>query len=159
MGGAVPLSEHEQRQLEQIEQALYTDYPKLAQAVRAQDPRVHYKRRVVQAAIVFMLGVGLLLAGVISKIVPVGVGGFVVMLGSAMWALTSWRHMGGVVSGRAATTARSAGPGRGTAPGRRPAGRERRPGRGRRRTGRDRSGLGFMERLEERWRRRQEGGR
>jgi len=28
MGGAVPLSEHEQRQLEQIEQALYTDYPK-----------------------------------------------------------------------------------------------------------------------------------
>ena len=38
MGGAVPLSEHEQRQLDQIEQALYAEDPKFAQAVRAQDP-------------------------------------------------------------------------------------------------------------------------
>src|SRR4029453_16331964 len=95
MGGAVPLSEHEQRQLEQIEQALYADYPKLAQAVRAKDPRIHYKRRVVYAAIGFLLGVGLLLAGVVSKLIFVGVGGFVVMLACAMWALTSWRHIGG----------------------------------------------------------------
>ncbi len=141
----MPLSEHEQRQLEQIEQALYTDYPKLAQAVRSKDPRVHYKRRVVQAAILFLLGVGLLLAGVISKIIFVGVGGFVVMLASAMWALTSWRHMGGIVSGRGTNPGR----GPGTAPG----------SAKRRRRRRDRSGLGFMERLEERWRRRQEGGR
>ena len=52
----MPLSEHEQRQLEQIEQALYADYPKLAQAVRARDPKIHYKRRVVYAAIGFLLG-------------------------------------------------------------------------------------------------------
>ena len=95
----MPLSEHEQRQLEQIEQALYADYPKLAQAVRAKDPRIHYKRRVVYAAIGFLLGVGLLLAGVVSKLIFVGVGGFVVMLACAMWALTSWRHMGGVATG------------------------------------------------------------
>ena len=88
----MPLSEHEQRQLEQIEQALYADYPKLAQAVRAKDPRIHYKRRVVEAAIGFLLGVGLLLAGVVSKLIFVGVGGFVVMLACAMWALTSWRQ-------------------------------------------------------------------
>jgi Protein of unknown function (DUF3040) len=158
MGGAVPLSEHEQRQLEQIEQALYADYPKLAQAVRAQDPRVHYKRRAIQAAIVFMIGVGLLLAGVISKIIPVGVGGFVVMLGSAMWALTSWRHMSGVASGRASAMGRASGPGRAPGTMRRGPSGGRRARRGRR-GGRDRSGLGFMERLEERWRRRQEGGR
>jgi hypothetical protein len=151
MGGAVPLSEHEQRQLEQIEQALYSDYPKLAQSVRAQDPRVHYKRRVVEAAIGFLVGVGLLLAGVISKIIPVGVGGFLVMLACAMWALTSWRHMGGIVSGRG--VARAQGAPRGTREG-------RGAGRGRRRGRRDKSpGLSFMERLEERWRRRQEGGR
>jgi hypothetical protein len=150
MGGAVPLSDHEQRQLEQIEQALYSDYPKLAQSVRAQDPRIHYKRRVVYAAIGFLIGVGLLLAGVISKIIPVGVGGFLVMLACAMWALTSWRHMGGIVSGRGLGVAR--------APGAPKAAREGRRGRGRRRA-RDKSGLGFMERLEERWRRRQEGGR
>jgi Protein of unknown function (DUF3040) len=142
----VPLSEHEQRQLEQIEQSLYADYPKLAQSVRSQDPRVHYKRRVIQAAILFLLGVGLLLAGVISKIILVGVGGFVVMLASAMWALTSWRHMGGIVSGRATSVARAPAHGRSGH-------------KGRRHARRDRSGLGFMERLEERWRRRQEGER
>jgi hypothetical protein len=148
MGGAVPLSEHEQRQLEQIEQALYSDYPKLAQSVRAQDPRIHYKRRVVEAAIGFVIGVGLLLAGVISKIIFVGVGGFLVMLACAMWALTSWRHMGGIVSGKGLGVARPQGQARGSH-GRRPAARGRR----------EKSGLSFMERLEERWRRRQEGGR
>jgi hypothetical protein len=149
MGGAVPLSEHEQRQLEQIEQALYADYPKLAQAVRAKDPRIHYKRRVVYAAIGFLLGVGLLLAGVVSKLIFVGVGGFVVMLACAMWALTSWRHIGGVASGR--STGPSCGPG------------DARSQRRGRKAGKDRRGragrAGFMERLEERWRRRQEGGR
>jgi hypothetical protein len=156
MGGAVPLSEHEQRQLEQIEQALYSDYPKLASSVRAQDPRVHYKRRVVEAAIGFVIGVGLLLAGVISKIIPVGVGGFLVMLACAMWALTSWRHMGGIVSGRGLGVARAPGAPQGAREGRGRRGRRRGRGRGR---GRETSGLSFMERLEERWRRRQEGGR
>ena len=154
MGGAVPLSEHEQRQLEQIEQALYTDYPKLAQSVRSQDPRVHYKRRVVEAAIGFVIGVGLLLAGVISKLIFVGVGGFLVMLACAMWALTSWRHMGGIVSGKGLSVARAQGAARpqGHARGQR---RRRSAPKGRR----DKSGLSFMERLEGRWRRRQEGGR
>ena len=166
----MPLSEHEQRQLEQIEQALYADYPKLAQAVRAKDPRIHYKRRVVQAAIGFLLGVGLLLAGVVSKVIFVGVGGFVVMLACAMWALTSWRHMGGGATGRAATGRAATGgaatggaatggaaTGRAASPGRPPAGpRGRKPRKDRR--GRA-SGTGFMERLEERWRRRQEGDR
>jgi len=153
----VPLSEHEQRQLEQIEQALYSDYPKLAQSVRSQDPKVHYKRRVVEAAIGFVIGVGLLLAGVISKIIPIGVGGFLVMLACAMWALTSWRHMGGIVSGKGLGVARPQGPAPGSR-GRRPATGGRPAARGRR-GGREKSGLSFMERLEERWRRRQEGGR
>ncbi len=153
----MPLSEHEQRQLEQIEQALYADYPKLAQAVRAKDPRIHYKRRVIEAAIGFLVGVGLLLAGVVSQVTFIGVGGFVVMLACAMWALTSWRHMGGSAAGRSTST----GPGqpRGSAPG---PGRERgkRRGQGPRKNRRGRAAKGsFMERLEERWRRRQEGGR
>ena len=161
----MPLSEHEQRQLEQIEQSLYADYPKLAQAVRAKDPRIHYKRRVVQAAIGFLLGVGLLLAGVVSKVIFIGVGGFVVMLACAMWALTSWRHMGGAATGRAATGGAATGraatgrapTGRTASPGRAPAApRGRKPRKDRR--GRS-GGTGFMERLEERWRRRQQGDR
>ena len=150
----MPLSEHEQRQLEQIEQSLYSDYPKLAQSVRSQDPRIHYKRRVVEAAIGFVIGVGLLLAGVISKIIFVGVGGFLVMLACAMWALTSWRHMGGIVSGKGLGVASAQGP-----PAHARAQRGRRKGARGRRGAREKSGLGFMERLEERWRRRQEGGR
>ena len=158
----MPLSEHEQRQLEQIEQALYSDYPKLVQSVRSQDPRVHYKRRVVEAAIGFLIGVGLLLTGVSSQIILIGVGGFLVMLACAMWALTSWRHMGGIVSGKGLSVARPQGAGRpqGAA---RPQGharssrRRRSAAKGRR----DKAGpgLSFMERLEERWRRRQEGSR
>ncbi len=134
----MPLSEHEQRMLEQIEKALYAEDPKFAQSVRARDPRVHYRRRVIQAAVGFLLGVGLLIAGVVIKYIWMGVAGFLVMLTCAMWALTSWRHMNGTA------------PRRGPAPVR----AKRLPGRHSRETGQ-----GFMERLEERWRRRQEGER
>jgi Protein of unknown function (DUF3040) len=134
MGGTVPLSEHEQRQLEQIEQALYADYPRFANAVRASDPRVHYKRRVVEAALGFLLGVGMLVAGVVTKYIWIGVAGFVVMLACSMWALTSYRHMTGVVVGRGPAKPK-----------------ERRASRS--------TGGGMMERLEERWRRRQERDR
>jgi len=60
----VPLSEHERRQLEQIEQALRADDPRFADAVHAADPRVHYKRRVIAAALGLVIGIGLLVAGV-----------------------------------------------------------------------------------------------
>jgi hypothetical protein len=135
MGGTVPLSEHEQRQLEQIEQALYADYPRFANAVRTSDPRVHYRRRVIEAALGFLLGVGMLLAGVVTKYIWISVAGFVVMLGCSVWALTSYRHMAGVTAGR----------------------RQGKP-KDRRRRGRQASPR-LMERMEERWRRRQERGR
>jgi hypothetical protein len=134
MGGNVPLSEHEQRQLEQIEQSLYAEHPRFARAVRASDPRVHYRRRVIQAALGFLIGVGLLVAGVATKDPWIGVAGFVVMLACSMWALSSYRHMAGITSGR------------GLAGGRRAA-RQNKP-----------AGPGMMERLDERWRRRQERG-
>jgi hypothetical protein len=132
MGGNVPLSEHEQRQLEQIEQALYADFPRFANAVRATDPRVHYKRRVIEAALGFLIGVGLLLTGVVINFPVVGVAGFVVMLACSMWAVTSYRHMVGIATGRA------------------PA-KDRRAAKPTKR--------GMMERLEDRWRRRQERDR
>ena len=52
MGGVVPLSEHEQRQLEQIEQALYREDPKFGRVVRSSDPRVHYKRKLDRKSVV-----------------------------------------------------------------------------------------------------------
>jgi Protein of unknown function (DUF3040) len=131
----VPLSEHEQRQLEQIEQALYAEHPRFARAVRASDPRVHYRRRVIQSAFGFLAGVGLLVAGVATKDLWIGVAGFVVMLACSMWALTSYRHMTGITTGRGLS-------------------KERRPAKGSKAPSQ-----GVMERLEERWRRRQERDR
>jgi hypothetical protein len=144
MGGNVPLSEHEQRQLEQIEQALYAEHPRFARAVRASDPRVHYRRRVIYAAVGFLLGVGLLVAGVATKDPLMGVAGFVVMLACSMWALTSYRHMAGIASGRGLPKERRSGrSGKGKAKGSKAASPAKTP---------------MMERLEERWRRRQERG-
>jgi hypothetical protein len=138
MGGVVPLSDHEQRQLEQIEQALYRDDRRLGRLVRSSDPRVHYKRRVVEAAAGFAVGAGMVAAGVVLPLVWLAVGGFVLMLLCGIWALNSWRHMAGAVLG--VTEPRSAGKRRG----------------GRKNRGKANRGA-MMERLDERLRRRQEG--
>ena len=96
----MPLSEHERRQLEQIEQALRADDPRFADAVRAADPRVHYKRRVIAAALGFLIGVGLLLTGVVINVILIAVAGFVVMLACSLSAVTSYRRMTGITTGR-----------------------------------------------------------
>ena len=140
----MPLSEHERRQLEQIEQALHAGDPRFAEAVHAADPRVHYKRRVIAAALGFVIGVGLLLAGVVINVIPVAVAGFVVMLACSLWAVTSYRRMTGLTTGRAPAQARRSG-------------KERRAAKGRRAG--QQAGSGLLGRLEERWRRRQERDR
>ena len=127
----MPLSEHEQRLLDQIEQALYAEDPKWANTVRTRDPRNHYKRRLVKATIGFVLGVVLLMVGVVSQIIPLGVGGFVVMLAACLWGLSSWKRMNGF----GPDAARRQPGAQGGAP---------------RQSGR----RSFMERMEERWRRR-----
>jgi hypothetical protein len=140
----VPLSDHERRQLEQIEQALRADDPRFADAVAAADPRVHYRRRVIAAALGFLIGVGLLLAGVVINVVVLAVAGFVVMLACSLWAVTSYRRLTSITTGRVPAKNRAAGRDRRAATGRR-AGKQARPG--------------LMVRLEERWRRRQAGDR
>ena len=140
----MPLSEHEQRQLEQIEQALRAGDPRFADAVAAAGPRVHYRRRVIAAAAGLVIGVGLLLAGVVINVIAIAVAGFVVMLACSLWAVTSYRRMTGITTGRAPAQARGSG-------------RKQRAAKGR--GAGKQAGSGLMGRLEERWRRRQEGGR
>ncbi len=137
----MPLSEHEQRQLEQIEQALYAEHPRFAKAVRAADPQVHYRRRLVYALIGALVGLAMLPVGVSTSFIAVSVLGFIIMLGSCYWAANSYRRMNGLPTARVSIRDRK------------PRRRDRRDGRG----GGKRSGAGFGERLEERWRRRQEG--
>jgi hypothetical protein len=93
----VPLSEHEQRLLEQMERALYAEDPKFVSSLRGTDLRSHYRRRAAQAAAGFVLGIAALLTGVIAKgpLIAVGVLGFVMMLASALFAVSSWRKVSG----------------------------------------------------------------
>ena len=126
----MPLSDHEQRLLEQIERALYAEDPKFASSVRATDLRTHYRRRLIRSAIGFVVGLAILLAGVVTQAfyLVVGVIGFLVMLGFALLGVSAWRRLTG------------SRPGRAPAPG--PA--APRPS--------------VMERFEERWRRRRDDG-
>jgi hypothetical protein len=160
----VPLSEHEQRQLEQIEQALYADHPRLARAMRAKDPKVHYRRRLVQASLGFVIGVGALVAGVVLRHSWLDGVGFVLMVASSIWAIANYRRMSGVMLERGSSRGRGR-------DGRSRDGRGR-DGRSRDSRGRDRrdrdapdrrgpkpANSGMMDRIEERWRRRQERDR
>jgi hypothetical protein len=130
----VPLSEHEQRLLEQMERALYEDDPKLASTLRGSDMRRRARRRFGLAAIGFLIGVALLLAGVVSQVWPVSVLGFVQMLVSVTYVVSWW--------GKAPT----ADPTAEGATGPRPA----------RKASKGRSSGSFMDNVEERWRRRRD---
>ena len=143
----MPLSEHEQRLLEQMERALYAEDPKFASSLRGKDPRSTFRRSVLISSVGFIAGVVLLMTGLVKQTPLVSVIGFVVMLGSAFYALTSYRRVAGgaqlgVVDGAGAPRA----PQRAAKPG-----KQAKPAK---------DGRKLMERLEERWnRRRDENGR
>lgn len=59
----MPLSEHEQRMLEQMERALYAEDPKFATALEGSGLRTYTRRRVYQAVAGFLVGIALLMAG------------------------------------------------------------------------------------------------
>ena len=77
----MPLSEHEQRLLEQMERALMAEDPKFATSLRHGSSGAD-RRRIVAGVIGALVGLAVLLAGVSTNIVPLGVFGFIVMLGS-----------------------------------------------------------------------------
>jgi len=145
----VPLSEHEQRLLDQIERALYQEDPKFASTVRATDLRTHMRRRLRRAALVLAVGFLLLLTGVVISQPAIGIAGFVVMVGALLLAMTSWKRLGqpGGSSGGTAHLYVA-----GTTPG--PERRARsKPASGGSRSG---SNGSFLEKLEQRWKRRWE---
>ncbi|MDG4865358.1 DUF3040 domain-containing protein [Streptomyces sp. T-3] len=90
----MPLSEHEQRMLEQMERALYAEDPKFATALEGSGLRTYTRKRVYQAVAGFLVGIALLMAGMIAadgKHWWISVGGFLVMLGCAVLAVSGWR--------------------------------------------------------------------
>ena len=87
----MPLSEEELRLLEQMERALVAEDPKLASTMRGTTLRATARRRALIAGGVFVVGVVVLMTGAVTQQTVVGIIGFVVMLGSAYVALSSWR--------------------------------------------------------------------
>jgi len=106
----MPLSEHEQRLLEQIERALYAEDPKFASTVRGAKMRRPSRRRRLQGAALFLVGLVLLIVGIIVPLrafeVPViSVFGFLVMFAGAVLALLVGRKRGAAGAADAADPA------------------------------------------------------
>ena len=80
----MPLSDHEQQILDEIERRLAQDDPRLVDQVERSDLYSHLARRIRIAAFAFVLGLVLVLAAPIS--LWIAVGGFVVMVTSALMA-------------------------------------------------------------------------
>lgn len=129
----MPLSEHEQRLLEQMERALSADDPKFANAMKGTRHGRAARRRLFIGIAAVVLGLVLLIIGASSSQIWLGAGGFIVMLAGTIWAFSPARGTSGATDGQPQPTT--------GAP------RPPRPAKSRR------SGS-FMERLEQRWDRR-----
>jgi len=123
----VPLSEHEQRLLEQMERALYAEDPKFASSLRSAGPRLGSRRQAALGVVVALGGLAVLVLGAASSLIPVGVLGFLMMLFGSYAVVRSMR---------ASATAEVA-PNAPAAP--------------------TQPNSGFMDRMDERFRRRREG--
>ncbi len=95
----MPLSDHEQRLLEQMEQALYAEDPRFASVLQGEDLRVRYRRRLILAVLGFLAGIAMLMSGLVlyqssSKFlyILVSVLGFVVMLVSVLVGVSAYRR-------------------------------------------------------------------
>jgi Protein of unknown function (DUF3040) len=87
----VPLSDHEQRLLDEIEQALYAEDPKFASAVRSARSRSRTRRSITLCVLGVLVGLGLVLVGLVANIIVLSVIGFVLVVGACGWAAQSLR--------------------------------------------------------------------
>ncbi|KFF60322.1 membrane protein [Cryobacterium sp. MLB-32] len=124
----MPLSEQEQRLLEEMERSLYHNDADFVASVGASRLRPNY-RSIAIGVLLAVVGIVALIAGVALQMLWLGIVGFVVMFTGVLLALSPGKSMRGMPSA--------------AAPGRRPA--------------QGRADQGFMDRLNARWDRRQDG--
>ena len=136
----MPLSEHEQQLLEQMEQALYAEDPKFASQMQGAGARASARRRMAVGVVGVVVGLALVLVGV-NTTMWIGAVGFAVMVGAVAFALTPPRRKNAL--GTVQPDGTSAGP--------RPASAPSKPKS-------SRSGGSFMNRIEERWDKRRDDG-
>jgi hypothetical protein len=139
----VPLSDHEQRLLEQLERALQDEDPKFASALQGARLRGRLRLRLLLAGLGVLIGLAALVYGLVSTqhLLAVEVAGAAVAVGSGWVAWTAWRRMpapGEIVPAAKVKAARRASANRGVAG----------SGGG--------GGGSFMQRMELRWQHRRE---
>jgi len=123
----MPLSDEEARLLHQLEQSLAAEDPDFASTLRGSKLLAKSKRVATVSIVGFLGGLGLMFSGVVTARTWLGVVGFVVMLGAVYVFVTAGRN------GFGGSTERS-----------RPSAAPKPSG-------------SFVNRLEERWQRRQQG--
>lgn len=153
----MPLSEHEQHLLEQMEQAMYAEDPRFASSMQGSLSRARLRRRAAIGAVAFLGGLGLIVLGVANVKIAIwlGAAGFALMVAGIAYALTPAKTkvvrapLGTVAADgtvrRSPTGARTGGKGTKGA-------KSSKPGRGRKQPS-----AGFMARMEQRWDRRRGG--
>lgn len=129
----MPLSEHEQNLLSQMEQQLQVDDPKFASAMRG--ATIPGGRRLILGILGALVGLALIVLAAAGNILLLAIPGFLLMLGGATYAFSSGRRARGPVG--------SVAPDGSTRP------------RNARKT---RSSEGLMHRLEQRWDKRRNNG-
>jgi len=129
----MPLSEQEQRLLEEMERSLYHNDADFVATVSGRRSRPNYTM-VVVGVLVIVLGIGALAAGVITKLAVIGILGFAIMIVGALLIFSPRDAAAG--SSSATSAPRPGGRGAGKRPG---------------------SSSSFMDRINERWEKRQGG--
>ena len=131
----MPLSEHEQQLLEQMEQALYAEDPKFASQMQGAGAKAAARRRIAIGVVGAIVGLVLVLVGVQTALWWVGGVGFAIMVAAVAFAVTPPRRKAALGTVQPDGSVRRATPSR--------------PKQGKT-TG------SFMNRLEERWDRRRD---
>lgn len=134
----MPLSEHEQRLLEQMERALYAEDPKFATSLRSASAGRPSRGRAAVGVLVLLGGITLLMLGAILPMIALGVAGFLVMV---VGATLTYLGLRGRPAAEATESEGEGVPAPGAAAPRTP-----------------RPSAGFMNRLEDRWRKRRDEG-
>lgn len=138
----MPLSEHEQQLLAQLEKQLHDDDPRFASTMHTEAVRGRGSmRNVVLGVVIAVVGLGVLLAGVALQLIIVGVLGFIVMAAGAYVATVRGRATPD--KGAANPGGPGSGPSHGGPFGRGPSG--------------PRKSSTFLQNLEEKWDKRNQG--
>lgn len=100
---SMPLSDHEQRILDDIAKRLSEEDPRFAESVRRATPRGHAVRQLRLSVLGVILGLGILLTGLFLGLedpkltIGLGFAGFVVMLLGALAGVRASRALGNAV--------------------------------------------------------------